>query len=54
MSNIKRYLIDVQGEDEHEHGEWVYYEDHFSEVSALQEEIVLLESKLNFDWESIK
>ncbi len=35
-------------------GDWVLYEDHISEVKALQEEISLLKSKLNFDWDSIK
>lgn len=35
-------------------GEYVLYEDHISEVKALQEEITLLKSKLNFDWNSIK
>lgn len=34
--------------------DWVHYNDHISEVKALQEEISLLKSKLNFDWDSIK
>lgn len=56
MSMVTRYTLrSAWGEmDEAEYGEWCQYEDHISEVKALQEEIALLKSKLNFDWDSIK
>lgn len=56
--SIQRYDIYSQYNHPQEEisafGDWVYYNDHISEVKALQEEITLLKSKLNFDWDSIK
>lgn len=59
MSNITRYDIwhdswDGLRTDIESDGKWCQYEDHISEVKTLQEEISLLKSKLNFDWDSIK
>jgi hypothetical protein len=56
VSSITRYDIGPysSGMDVIEDGEWTLYDDHISEVKALQEEIALLKSKLNFDWNSIK
>jgi hypothetical protein len=52
--SIQRYYVDKVDMVEYNHGYFVLYEDHISEVKALQEEIALLKSKLNFDWDSIK
>lgn len=54
--SIPRYDIGPYSSsmDMFEDGEWILYDDHISEVKALQEEIALLKSKLNFDWDSIK
>ncbi len=61
MTSITRYDIwynrigqCLQADVEQLCGDLVRYNEHISEVKTLQEEISLLKSKLNFDWDGIK
>lgn len=53
---IRRYVVYLEdgGPWEDPAGEFVYHEDHLVEVKALQDEIVRLQSLLNFDLDECK